>query len=59
MLTNVAKLAEEVGYVQLGAPVYTLVGEHFKQRKTGSVFGEGSSQVGMTIEQLLAKERSQ
>ena len=34
-----------------------LVAEHFKARRTGTIFGEGGSQVGVTIEQLLAKER--
>jgi phosphate transport system substrate-binding protein len=49
-------LAEEVGYVPLGAAGYQLVSEHFKARKTGSVFEKGGSQVGLTIEQLLARE---
>ena len=31
--------------------------EHFKARRPGTIFGEGGSQVGVTIEQLLAKER--
>jgi phosphate transport system substrate-binding protein len=53
------KLAEEVGYVELGDPVYQLVREHYKARKTGSAFATGESQVGMTIEQLLSKERAQ
>jgi hypothetical protein len=33
------------------------VAEHFKKRQPGTLFGESGSQVGMTIEQLLAKER--
>jgi phosphate transport system substrate-binding protein len=57
-LTQGPKLAEEVGYVQLGDPVYELVRQHFAAKKTGSAFGEGP-QVGVTIEQLLAKERAQ
>ena len=56
-IANVGSLAEEVGYVQLGDEGYRLVAEHFKQRQPGTLFGEGGSQVGMTIEQLLAKER--
>lgn len=56
-LANVATLAEEVGYVQLGAEGYRLVAEHFKARKPGTIFGDGGPQVGMTIEQLLARER--
>ena len=56
-LANAGTLAEEVGYVHLGNAAYALVTEHFKARRTGTVFGEGGSQVGVTIEQLLAKER--
>ena len=56
-VANVGGLAEEVGYVQLGDEGYRLVAEHFKKRQPGTLFGEGGSQVGMTIEQLLAKER--
>ncbi|HXG89988.1 MAG TPA: PstS family phosphate ABC transporter substrate-binding protein [Vicinamibacterales bacterium] len=56
-IANVGKLAQEVGYVQLGDEGYRLVAEHFKARKPGTIFGEGGSQVGVTIEQLLAKER--
>jgi phosphate transport system substrate-binding protein len=54
---NVGALAEEVGYVQLGDEGYRLVAAHFKKRQPGSLFGDGGSQVGLTIEQLLAKER--
>jgi phosphate transport system substrate-binding protein len=56
-IANAGTLAEEVGYVALGAEGYRLVGEHFKARRPGTLFGEGGSQVGMTIEQMLAKER--
>ena len=56
-LANVPKLAEEVGYVELGDKAYELVTAHYKARKPGTVFGEGGAQVGVTIEQLLAKER--
>lgn len=56
-IANAGSLSEEVGYVQLGGEGYRLVGEHFKARRPGTLFGEGGSQVGMTIEQLLAKER--
>ena len=34
-----------------------MVAEHFKERQPGTMFEHGGSQVGMTIEQLLAKER--
>jgi phosphate transport system substrate-binding protein len=56
-IANAGTLAEEVGYVQLGDEGYRLVAEHFKSRRHGTMFGEGGSQVGVTIEQLLAKER--
>jgi phosphate transport system substrate-binding protein len=56
-IANVGSLAEEVGYVQLGDEGYRLVAEHFKKREPGTMFEHGGSQVGMTIEQLLAKER--
>lgn len=56
-LANVGKLAEEVGYVQLGEEGYRLVANHFREKRLGTIFGEGGSQVGVTIEQLLAKER--
>jgi len=56
-IANAGKLAEEVGYVELGGEGYRLVGEHFKARRPGTIFGEGGSQVGLTIEQMLAKER--
>ena len=55
-LTRGGALAEEVGYVPLGERGYQLVGEHFTARRTGSVFEHAGSQVGLTIEQLLARE---
>jgi phosphate transport system substrate-binding protein len=56
-IANVGKLAEEVGYVELGSDGYRLVADHFKARRPGTVFGEGGSQVGLSIEQLLSKQR--
>jgi phosphate transport system substrate-binding protein len=56
-ISHVGSLAEEVGYVGLGDEGYRLVAEHFGKRQPGTLFGEGGSQVGLTIEQLLAKER--
>ncbi len=52
------KLAEEVGYVPLGDAAYKLVAEHFTTGKTGTVFEKGGSTVGITIEELLSRERS-
>ena len=49
-------LAEEVGYVPLGDRGYQLVTAHYKARTPGSVFEHAGSQVGLSIEQLLARE---
>ena len=50
-------LVKEVGYVELTPQIYELARKHFADRKIGTAFGEGGSQVGMTLEALLAKER--
>ena len=50
-------LVAEVGYVPLTDPIYPLVQKHFEERKTGTAFGAGGSQVGVTLEELLARER--
>ncbi|HEY6362632.1 MAG TPA: PstS family phosphate ABC transporter substrate-binding protein [Vicinamibacterales bacterium] len=50
-------LVREVGYVQLTPQIYELAKRHFAERKVGTAFGEGGSQVGMTLEALLARER--
>src|SRR5687767_7736510 len=50
-------LVREVGYIELTPQIYDLARKHFADRKTGTAFGEGGSQVGMTLEALLAKER--
>ena len=50
-------LVQEVGYVELTPTIYELARKHFADRKVGTAFGEGGSQVGMTLEALLAKER--
>jgi phosphate transport system substrate-binding protein len=54
-LTQGGTLAEEVGYVQLDQAVTQLVAARFKARKMGTMFGEGGSHVGVTLDQLLAK----
>jgi phosphate transport system substrate-binding protein len=56
-LTEGAGLVDEVGYVSLGDSGYQLARDHFTKRVTGTVFAGGGSQVGMTIEQLLAREK--
>ena len=50
-------LAQDVGYVPLGDRGYALVAEHFRRRTTGSVFEAGVSAVGLSIDDLLARER--
>jgi phosphate transport system substrate-binding protein len=51
------ELMREVGYVELTPEIYTLAKTHFAERKVGSAFGSGGSQVGMTLEKLLAREQ--
>jgi phosphate transport system substrate-binding protein len=50
-----AKLAKEVKYVPLPAKAYAINLEHLAKGKKGTVFG-GASEVGVTIESLLARE---
>ena len=50
-------LVAEVGYVTLGEDNLALARQHFADRVTGSAFEGGGSQVGMTIERLLARQR--
>jgi phosphate transport system substrate-binding protein len=55
--TTGKELVTEVGFVQLTDTIYQLAQKHFADRKVGSAFGEGGSQVGVTLEDLLARER--
>jgi len=50
-------LMREVGYVELTPQIYDLAKAHFKERKVGTAFADGGSQVGITLEQLLAREK--
>ena len=52
-----ADLLQEVGYVELTPQIYDLAKAHFAGRKVGTAFGSGGSQVGLTLEQLLAREQ--
>jgi phosphate transport system substrate-binding protein len=54
---NSPELMQEVGYVELTPQLYDLVKKHFTERKLGTAFGAGGSQVGVTLEQLLAREK--
>jgi phosphate transport system substrate-binding protein len=55
-LKNAPKLVKAVKYVPLSEQLYRLALEHFNQKKTGTVFG-GEAQVGVKLEELLAKEK--
>jgi len=50
-------LVQEVGYIELTPQIYELARKHFADRRLGTAFGEGGSQVGMTLEALLTKQR--
>jgi phosphate transport system substrate-binding protein len=50
-------LMREVGYVELTPQIYDLARKHFADRKVGTAFGSGGSQVGLTLEKLLAREQ--
>jgi len=54
-MKNADALVREVNYVGLGPAAYTMVADRFAKRTTGSVFS-GVNTVGVTIDQLLAKE---
>jgi phosphate transport system substrate-binding protein len=55
-LANAGALSKEVGYVPLPERAYDLAKKRFAAGTTGSVFGGGGSQVGVTVEQLLERE---
>ena len=50
-------LLREVGYVELTPQIYDLAKKHFADRRVGTAFGSGESQVGLTLEKLLAREQ--
>jgi phosphate transport system substrate-binding protein len=50
------KLVSEVGYIPLPERAYTLVLRRFSNRVLGSVFGGSGSNVGVSVEALLAAE---
>ena len=49
------ELLEQSGYIPLGNDAYELVAERRRARWTGTMFGEGGPQVGLTMPQLLDK----
>jgi phosphate transport system substrate-binding protein len=54
---NAPALIREVGYVELTPQIYDLARKHFADRRVGTAFGAGGSQVGMTLEKLLTREQ--
>jgi phosphate transport system substrate-binding protein len=54
-MKNGAKLSREVKYVPLPDKAYTLGWEHVVKGKKGTKFG-GTAEVGVTIEELMARE---
>ncbi len=54
-MKNASKLSKEVKYVPLPAKAYQGNMEHLAKKKLGTVFG-GEAEVGVTIEELLARE---
>ena len=50
-------LMREVGYIELTPQIYELAQKHFTEKRVGTAFGTGGSQVGMKLEDLLARER--
>jgi len=51
------ELTQEVGYIELTPQIYDLARKHFADRRVGTAFGEGGSQVGLTLEALLSREK--
>ena len=54
---SASSLIRKAGYVDLTPQLYGLARTHFAERKIGTVFGAGGSQVGLTLEQLLTREQ--
>jgi phosphate transport system substrate-binding protein len=55
-LKHAAKLVKEVGYIALPTKAYDLGAKRYEKRIVGSVFGGKGSQVGVKVEDLLARE---
>jgi phosphate transport system substrate-binding protein len=55
-LSKAASFVSRVGYVPLPDKAYQLAQQRVAARRTGSLFGNRGSQVGVSIEQLLARE---
>lgn len=57
-LAQAGALVKEVGYIALPAEAYTLAKKRLDDRVTGSVFEGKGSQVGVTVVDLLSKEKA-
>jgi phosphate transport system substrate-binding protein len=55
-LTKGAPLVKETGYIPLPPRAYELALARFKDGKVGSMFDGTGSQIGVTVEDLLARE---
>ncbi len=55
-LQSAPKLVAEVGYIPLPDKAYTLARARVQARRTGSLFADGGSQVGVSIAALLERE---
>jgi phosphate transport system substrate-binding protein len=55
-LSHGAALVKEARYIPLPAKAYALAHQRFQNGKVGSLFAGRGSQVGMTVEALLARE---
>jgi len=58
-LANAVNLVGETGYIPLPERAYDLGLKRIDDRRTGSVFGGAGSQVGVSIEDLLSKEKAE
>jgi phosphate transport system substrate-binding protein len=55
-LSHGAALVKEARYIPLPAKAYALAHQRFQNGKVGSLFAGRGSQVGVTVEALLARE---
>jgi phosphate transport system substrate-binding protein len=55
IMTQGAPLVEEVKYLPLPAAAYALALQHFKDGRTGSIFG-GVPEVGVSIDELMKRD---
>ncbi|MEQ8822674.1 MAG: PstS family phosphate ABC transporter substrate-binding protein [Sumerlaeia bacterium] len=51
-------LVSEIGYVALPDAVFEMVQERFDDRVTGSLFGGAGAEVGVSVKDVLARERA-